>query len=150
MRLQLRRTSQAFPVLQPKQLFIGSHGSAGRPRYARARRSQGFALQFRAPSRSDTWRGSSTHCRYSVISREVVYMSLRSLFSSLRYRRSQHEYLDGAGLIIAARLKDLLASDNGQLHTVAQPTPDVCASENKHPVEIDTKNSTSSAVKTAA
>ena len=90
------------------------------------------------------------NCRYSVISREVVYMSLRSLFSSLRYRRSQYEYLDGAGLIIAARLKDLLASDNGQLHTVAQPTPDVCASENKHPVEIDTKNSTSSAVKTAA
>jgi hypothetical protein len=60
----------------------------------------------------------------SVISSRGCRMSLRSLLSSLKYPRSQQECSEEAGLIISKRLKDLLASADGELETTAQQPTD--------------------------
>lgn len=75
-------------------------------------------------------------------------MSLRSLLSSLN-PRSRQECSEEAGLVISKRLKDLLASADGQLNTAQQPTG-VCAAYSEELVEIESKDSNSPALKTAA
>lgn len=55
-------------------------------------------------------------------------MSVRSLLSKLKYPRSHYECSEEDGLIISKRLKDLLASADGELKAAAEQPADVCAS----------------------
>ena len=77
-------------------------------------------------------------------------MSLRSLLSKLKYLRSHQECSEETGLIISKRLKDLLASADGELKTAAEQPANVCARYNKESGQIERNGPNSPAVKTAA
>ena len=77
-------------------------------------------------------------------------MSVRSLLSKLKYPRSHQEYSEETGLIISKRLKDLLASADGELKTAAEQPSNVCARYNKESGQIERNGVNSPAVKTAA
>ena len=74
-------------------------------------------------------------------------MSLRSLLSNLRYWRSQQERSEEGGLIISKRLKDLLASADGQLNTAAEPPARVCAVYPRESLGMEANDSNSPAGK---
>ena len=75
-------------------------------------------------------------------------MSLRSLFSNLRFLRSRQECPE-AGLIISKRLKDLLADTDGEL-SVATNATGASAAYSKESAEIEASDFNSDGVKTAA
>ena len=76
-------------------------------------------------------------------------MSLRSVLSNLRYSRSRQERPEEAGLIISKRLKDLVASTDGQLKPTANGIDGLGGSA-KDSVEIEVNHPNPPAVKTAA
>jgi len=77
-------------------------------------------------------------------------MSLRSLLSKLKYPRSHPGCSEETGLIISKRLKDLLASVDGELKTAAEQPANLCAGYNKESGQIERNGPNSPAVKTAA
>jgi hypothetical protein len=77
-------------------------------------------------------------------------MSVRSLLSKLKYPRSHHECSEEDGLIISKRLKDLLASADGELKAAAEQPANVYARYNKETGQIERNGPNSPAVKTVA
>ena len=77
-------------------------------------------------------------------------MSLRSLLSKLKYPRPHQERSEETGLIISKRLKDLLASADGELKIAAEQRANVRARYNKESGQIERNGPNSPTVKTAA